>query len=181
MCRSAPLPRRNAAVSRQHPALQIRDAGPDDTQTIAVFNIAMAWETERKRLDPATAERGVRDGLADPNRCRYFVAERHGELVGQAMITFEWSDWRAATFWWLQSVYVHPDHRGHGVFTALFRHIRDAAQQTPGVCGLRLYVERDNHRAKRAYERLGMHPTPHELFEIDWSPLGPGHHPHAQS
>jgi hypothetical protein len=33
------------------------------------------------------------------------------QVIAQLMITFEWSDWRAADVWWIQSVYVSPEHR----------------------------------------------------------------------
>jgi len=39
------------------------------------------------------------------------------------------------------------------VFAALYRHVEQLARTTPGVIGLRLYVERDNHGARATYER----------------------------
>ena len=33
-------------------------------------------------------------------------------LLGQLMITYEWSDWRNGAFWWIQSVYVVPPGDG---------------------------------------------------------------------
>jgi len=64
---------------------------------------------------------------------------------------------------------VRPDCRRHGVFRRLYEHIAAIARQEPEVCGLRLYVERDNRRAIKAYERLGMRPSGHVVYEIDWS------------
>jgi ribosomal protein S18 acetylase RimI-like enzyme len=72
-------------------------------------------------------------------------------------------------FWWIQSVYVHPDHRRRGIFRALHEHVAAAARAEPDVCGLRLYVERDNAPALATYERLGMKPSGHLLYEIDFS------------
>ena len=91
-------------------------------------------------------------------------------MVGQVMITFEWSDWRNGTFWWLQSVYVREEFRGRGVFRSLFEHVRGLAGQEAGVCGLRLYVERENERAKSAYRRLGMTDAGYEVFETVLAP-----------
>ena len=31
------------------------------------------------------------------------LAERGDEVVGQLMITYEWSDWRDGYFWWIRS------------------------------------------------------------------------------
>lgn len=155
----------------QSPArlVRVRDAAPEDAAVIADFNVRLAWESEGKRLGAPTVERGVRLALSKPQLCRYFVAEMEGQIVGQTMITFEWSDWRAGIFWWIQSVYVAPAHRRAGVFRTLFEHIRQLAQSTPDACGLRLYVEQHNTVALATYQRLGMSPSGHVLFELDWS------------
>jgi ribosomal protein S18 acetylase RimI-like enzyme len=92
--------------------------------------------------------------------------------VGQLMLTYEWSDWRAKMFWWVQSVYVHPEFRGRGVFSRLYQHVESLARQDPGVCGIRLYVHHANHRAMAAYEKLGMTPADYRVYEADWSGLG---------
>lgn len=152
-------------------SVTIRSAALADLPTIATFNSLLAWETEHKRLEPATIERGVRRALAAPDLCRYFVAEQGGQIVGQAMITIELTDWRDGLLWWLQSVYVAGPHRGQGVFKALFQHIRSLAEADGQVRGLRLYVERDNERAQRVYQQLGMQPSGHLVFERDWSGL----------
>jgi GNAT superfamily N-acetyltransferase len=150
-------------------SLTVRTASAADVPTIADFNRRLAWETEHKQLDPQTIERGVRRALGEPALCRYFVAERAGEIVGQAMITLELTDWRDGVLWWLQSVYVAADSRGQGVFQSLFRHIRALAEADPDVRGLRLYVEQGNERAQRVYQQLGMRPSGHMVYERDWS------------
>jgi ribosomal protein S18 acetylase RimI-like enzyme len=146
----------------------IRDACLDDVPLIAEFNRAMARETEGRQLDPDTVRAGVRAVFERPGTARYYVAARAGAVIGQLMLTTEWSDWRNGVFWWIQSVYVHPDHRRGGVFRALYRHVEELARQTPGVCGLRLYVEEENDRAMATYRDLGMRPSGHAVYEIDW-------------
>ena len=135
---------------------EIRDAVPDDAAVIAAFNSLMAEETEGRSLARDVISAGVAALLEDPGKGRYWVAVVDGAIVGQLMVTYEWSDWRNGTLWWIQSVYVHPDHRRKGVFSALYRHVESLAVAEPGVCGLRLYVERDNERAQKTYEALGM-------------------------
>ena len=112
---------------------------------------------------------GVRAVLGDAERGLYFVAESGGNLIGQMMVTREWSDWRNGWFWWIQSVYVKPEFRQHGVYRRLHEHVERTARATAGVCGLRLYVEHENERAQRVYERLGMARTTYRMFETDWS------------
>jgi GNAT superfamily N-acetyltransferase len=132
----------------------------------------MAWETERRRLDPKRVRAGVRGLLKDPTRGSYFVAEfeRNGKkiIAGQLLITYEWSDWRNGSFWWIQSVYVEKEFRGQGVFRALFHRVHDLAKARKSVCGLRLYVDAQNASARRAYERLGLKLTNYQMFETDF-------------
>jgi len=148
--------------------MNIRQASLSDAPVIAEFNLRLAEETEQLRLDPAIVRAGVAAILSDPIKGLYFVAEMDGVVVGQLMITYEWSDWRNGNLWWIQSVYVKPEFRGQGVFGALFKHLEDLARASHGVAGLRLYMDAENHRARRTYERLGMKHSNYEVFEIDF-------------
>jgi GNAT superfamily N-acetyltransferase len=151
-------------------AFRVRDARPGDVVSIVRFNCQLAEETESKRLDPETVALGVTAALDDPDRLRYWVAETvaTGEIVGQVAVTREWTDWRNGWLWWFQSVYVHADWRGRGVFRALHGHIRDAARQAGDVVGLRLYVEQANDRARSTYLALGMSHGGYEVYEELW-------------
>jgi GNAT superfamily N-acetyltransferase len=132
----------------------------------------MAWETEQKRLDPAVLARGVARVLAEPARGRYWVAESGGAVQGGLLVTYEWSDWRDGDWWWIQSVYVRPEARGQGVFSALYRHVERLGRAAPGVVGLRLYVERENRRAQGVYAALGMADSHYLVFEDEFQSAG---------
>jgi ribosomal protein S18 acetylase RimI-like enzyme len=147
--------------------IDIRKAKPSDAATITEFNLRLATETEGLHLDADLVRRGVAALLHDPAKGLYFVAEVAGAVVGQVMITYEWSDWRNGNLWWLQSVYVKPEFRQSGVFRALFRHVESQARAQGDVPGLRLYMHDDNIRARRSYEKLGMKRTRYEVFEMD--------------
>ena len=147
----------------------VRRATLADLDRIVEFNSALARESEQKVLDTPTINSGVRQALADPARSLYFVAEIDAAVVGQTMVTFEWSDWRNAFFWWIQSVYVDSRFRRRGVFRALHDHVRREAHSRPDVCGLRLYVHHDNHRAMKTYAQLGMPQSEYLMCEEDWS------------
>ncbi|MBI3469329.1 MAG: GNAT family N-acetyltransferase [Planctomycetes bacterium] len=136
--------------------LEIRDAGLPDAETIVDFNRRLARETESKELSLDELIPGVRQALQQPDQCRYLVACLDGQTVGQIMLTYEWSDWRNGRIWWIQSVYVPAEFRRLGVFRALFQHVEQLARQTPGVVGLRLYVERHNTAAHEVYRRMGL-------------------------
>lgn len=152
---------------KEYGDILIRPAQRDDLETIVGFNAAMAWETEGLRLDQERLRKGVEAVLVDPLKGHYVVAVCEDEVVGQLLITFEWSDWRNGCFWWLQSVYVDPALRRKGAFRSLFRHVLAQAQEDPEVCGLRLYVDRHNAPARRTYRDLGMDESSYDVFEID--------------
>lgn len=135
---------------------EIRNATPADGEIIARFNSPIAAETEGRLLDPDIVGPGVARLLSDPSKGRYWVAQRNGTIIGQIMVTYEWSDWRNATIWWIQSVYIHPDSRRQGVFSALYRHVEALANTEVDVCGLRLYVVHSTQRAQKTYAALGM-------------------------
>jgi GNAT superfamily N-acetyltransferase len=135
---------------------------------IVECNMNLALETEQRRLDSDRVTGGVQALVSDPAKGTYFVAETGGARVGQLLVTYEWSDWRNGTFWWFQSLYVAKEYRGRGIFRALFRHVRDLARAHPDVCGLRLYMDRNNSPARQAYDRLGWSATSYEVFEIDF-------------
>lgn len=145
--------------------LAIRRATAADGPIIIEFNRLLARETEGKVLDPDVLAAGVAAVLADGDKGHYFLAEEEGAVLGQMLITFEWSDWRNGWMWWIQSVFVRPEARRRGAFRALFRHVHQAATDDPHVIGLRLYVERDNRAAQETYRQLGMAQTQYVVFE----------------
>jgi ribosomal protein S18 acetylase RimI-like enzyme len=142
----------------------IRPATPRDHDALVAGNAAMAEETEGKALDLTKLRPGVLRALTDASAARYFVAvarngDDDGAVVGQIMITTEWSDWRNGFFYWIQSVYVVPAWRRRGVYRALHAHVVDDARARADVVGVRLYVEPHNERAQKTYRSLGMHKT----------------------
>jgi GNAT superfamily N-acetyltransferase len=154
--------------------IKIRQANPADAPTIAEFNQRLAMETENLYLDPACINTGVAAVLADPSKGIYYVAEVNGALIGQLMITYEWSDWRNGNLWWIQSVYVKREFRRKGVFRELFKHLEVLARHEKDVRALRLYMHSDNSAARQSYERQGMRRTKYEVFELEFDPAHQG-------
>jgi GNAT superfamily N-acetyltransferase len=151
--------------------LVIRPATSEDVDVLVRFSAAMARETEGRRLDMARLREGTQAVLDSPERGFYIVAEitdRPPRVVGQLLVTFEWSDWRNATFWWIQSVYVDPVWRRRGVYRRMHHAILERAKRRGDVCGLRLYVERENKTAKTVYARVGLQTSSYHVFEEDF-------------
>jgi ribosomal protein S18 acetylase RimI-like enzyme len=136
---------------------------------IAESNAAMALETEHKQLDLALLMRGVAAVFDDPRRGFYLIAERAGVAVACLLVTREWSDWRNGDWWWIQSVYVSTTARRCGVFSALYAEVERRTRETPGVVGLRLYVEYENASAQATYVALGMRDAGYRLLETEFT------------
>lgn len=150
--------------------MQIRTANTSDSATIARFNAAMALESEDVELDQYVLTAGVAAALADPGKAFYLLSELDGAPAGQLMVTYEWSDWRNGWIWWIQSVYVAPEHRRKGVYRGLYRRLEELAAEDGNVRGIRLYVMRENLTAKKTYESLGMHHSEYDLYETEFGP-----------
>lgn len=148
--------------------ITIRQGIRTDAETIARFNVALAKETEHFDLDERRTLRGVNGMFDDHSRGFYLVALNENTIVGQLMITYEWSDWRNGVFWWIQSVYVLKEFRGQKVFRSLFERVIAMAKEHGNVCGIRLYAEKGNTSAHAVYAKLGMTVTDYDLLEIDF-------------
>jgi len=143
----------------------IRTATPQDVNSLVEFNQAMALETEAKQLDGDILRSGVEAVFGDEKKGFYVVAENGEHIVGGLMVTYEWSDWRNAWFWWIQSVYILPEARGQSIYTRLYDFVRSKAAEAGDVCGFRLYVETENTNAQKVYEKVGMTASHYLMYE----------------
>ena len=149
--------------------IAIRRAVFKDAEKITDYNIQMAKEIEDKQLNKTEVFLGVKAVIEDAQKGFYLVAENKDRkigIVGQLMITVEWSDWRNKWFWWIQSVYIDKKFRNQKVFTNLYQEIIRLVESIDDVCGLRLYVEEYNKSASELYKTLGMIKTSYEIYEM---------------
>lgn len=143
----------------------IRPALETDIAQVIDFQKKMAWETEKIRLPEDILTRGVMELFYHPERGKYYVAEAEGAVLGCLMTTYEWSDWRCGTVLWIQSVYIDQQHRGRGVYSALYDYIKKMVEEDPTLRGIRLYVDKTNTAAQKVYERLGMNGEHYATYE----------------
>lgn len=144
--------------------MHVRRATHADLDALIAGNVALAEDTEQLRLDVPTLRAGIVAILDGQAPARYWVAEEDGRVLGQTMVTYEWSDWRNRMVWWIQSVHVAPEARGRGTFRALYTHVRAEAADA-GAGGLRLYVDLTNTRAQQVYGAMGMNGDHYRVFE----------------
>jgi len=133
----------------------IREATHADLETIVGFTVREADEAEGVELSGDEVRRGVRGGLEDPGLARYWVAESpEGDVVAATSVVTEWSNFHGGEYWWIQSLFIVPEHRGRGLVERVMDFLADAAR-TAGALDLRLQVHQSNQRALRAYQRCG--------------------------
>jgi GNAT superfamily N-acetyltransferase len=145
--------------------IEYREATRSDVATIVAFQVALARESEDLDLDAEVCTRGVTALFEDPSRGRYFLAESDGNVIASLMTTYEWSDWRNGTVWWIQSVYVRPEFRGQRVYAGMYAHVKALVEADDSLRGLRLYVDRRNVSAQRVYAKCGMNGEHYQVFE----------------
>jgi GNAT superfamily N-acetyltransferase len=121
---------------------ELRPATADDLAALAEVHLA-----SRRASGPAFppgvhTDDGVRAWVAGWDLTSYdvWLASRDGHVAGYAR----------ATPTWLDDLYVHPDHQGAGVGSALFETV--AALRPGGFC---LWVFESNEPARAFYRRHG--------------------------
>lgn len=142
-----------------------RQAIASEIGIIVDFQLAMAKETENLHLLHDTVSKGVSKIFERPQIGSYYVCSIDDKVVGVLLILPEWSDWRNGAVWWIHSLYILPEHRGHKLFSGFFSFLEKAAQEFNDVRGLRLYVDKRNVAAQSVYKKLGMTDEHYTLFE----------------
>jgi ribosomal protein S18 acetylase RimI-like enzyme len=150
-------------MSAAPPPYSIRPATPDDADLLVAFTLGEALDAERRTLNRAEVQRGVAGAFATPPKARYWVAEANGAVVASTSIVTEWSNFRGGDYWWIQSLYIVPEHRGSGLVDQMLRHLVQEAKAA-GALDLRLYGFNTNARALRAYERSGFRQAPYLIL-----------------
>jgi ribosomal protein S18 acetylase RimI-like enzyme len=139
----------------------IRSAEFSDLDTLVEFTMREAKETEGDSPDPGAVKPGVLAGLDGSAPATYWVAQgRDGRLVGSISVVTEWSNFRGGYYWWVQSLFVVPEHRGRGLVDLLLSSVVEAARAARAL-DLRLYVLQSNPRAIAAYRRCGFEVAPY--------------------
>jgi ribosomal protein S18 acetylase RimI-like enzyme len=147
----------------------VRRAGPRDLGKLVEFALSEAAEAEGIRKRPETVRRGIRAALEDESVATYWVVHaRPGEIAGNISVVREWSNWNAGYYWWVQSLYVKPEHRRRGFMKRLLAAVRESARQSRAL-DLRLYVHKNNKRAIKAYRKAGFIEADYRIMR---TPLG---------
>jgi len=145
----------------------IRRANLTDLGQLVEFTLREANEAEGIRKNREKVRKGIRTALEDESVAVYWVIQdSHNELIGNVSVVKEWSNWNAGYYWWIQSLYVKPEHRGGGLMKMLIQTVRESARQAKAL-DLRLYVHKNNERAIKAYIRSGFADSDYRIMRMD--------------
>lgn len=145
----------------------VRTAHTEDLELLVRFAHAEAVDAEGINLPPEIVRKGILTALGNPAVARYWVlADVDGQVVGHISVVREWSNWKAGYYWWIQSLYIRPEHRGKNGLELLLEKIKETARQENAL-EIRLCVHRDNLRARRAYQRNEFSELPYILMRMD--------------
>ena len=137
----------------------------ENAKDIAKNNCLLANESENIDLSYEKTLSGVKNVISDQLKGFYLIAIENGIIIGQLMITYEWSDWRDKNIWWIQSVYVNEDYRRKNIFKNMLNYIKKLAEKKR-ILKLNLYVYQENIKAKLAYEKTGMKKDNYDIYKL---------------
>jgi len=144
--------------------VKVRAAIPSDLELLADFIMEEAMEAEKRKLDRSTLLRGIETALNDSSVAEYWVLIDDSEKpCGALSVTKEWSEWNAGYYWWIQSIYIDPSHRGQGCMNLMLETVLEDAR-TRNCHELRLYVHESNERAIKAYQKACFNQSPYKIM-----------------
>ena len=147
--------------------MNVRKAEPKDLDTLVEFTAAEAREAEGHPKPLQTLTKGIQAALADRSIAMYWVLiDDDQQVVGSASALKEWSDWHAGYYWWIQSMYIHPDYRGKGYLHLLLAAIKAEMHAQHGL-ELRLYVHEKNATAIRAYQKANFTFSSYKIMVLE--------------
>ena len=143
----------------------VRPATVSDLDKLVQFTIAEAVDAEGSEIG-ANVREGVLTALEDNSFATYWVLECAGEVIGNVSVVKEWSDLNAGYYWWIQSMYIEPGHRGKGLIKLLIGAVQEQAGKARAL-ELRLYVHKDNSAAIRAYRKNGFGSSDYQIMTME--------------
>lgn len=112
-------------------------------------------EYEQAEYDSATKQELLSSALFDtPPKLYCWVVEHNKQLVGYTSYTFDFSTWDAATFLYLDCLYLEPSCRGLGIGEEIMYRLKQVAQHNNCV-NIQWQTPYFNTGAIKFYKRIG--------------------------
>lgn len=133
---------------------QIRDCQPADVNKL-IHLCQKHAEYERASFNPAGKEDKLKNALfGDHPRLFCLVIEVNETIVGYASYTFDFSTWDAATFMYLDCLYLEEEIRGFGIGEVVIEKLKQIAREKNCI-NIQWQTPEFNERAIQFYRRIG--------------------------
>ena len=133
----------------------IRLATASDVETIHKLLQHLADSTGLRQKFISRSEDFLRFGFCEEPKFEVLLAEQDDVVVGLSLFFYNFSSWRGELGVYIQDLVVDSDVRAAGIGRQLVRETARHADEQ-GATHLRLSVDRDNHKAMRFYEKIGL-------------------------
>lgn len=156
--------KREVQQSSMRSNYRVRRATVNDLPHILNFIAQEALESEGREADLTKLEIGIATALRDESIAIYWVlVDQANQPVGCTSVVKEWSDWNAGYYWWIQSLFIDPAHRGQGLLNVMMDAV-ETDSRADSCLEIRLYVHRNNAAAIRAYEKAQFTPSDYQIM-----------------
>lgn len=140
----------------------VRTAGRADLELLLPM-VEQFQDFERIPFDAVAARRGLARLLEDPRLGEVFLAERDGNAIGYAILTYGYDLEFGGMDGYLTDLFLIEPERDRGIGRWLLGKVEEAAVGA-GVRAIHLLVAPSNQRAHHVYYRAGFRASPRLLL-----------------
>ena len=132
----------------------IRDCQPKDLNAVVQLCQKHA-DYERAPFNPIGKEDGLKNAFfAEQPKLFCLVVDVDETIVGYASYTFDFSTWDAATFMYMDCLFLKEETRGFGIGEALIEKLKQIAI-AENCINIQWQTPKFNERAIKFYHRIG--------------------------
>jgi GNAT superfamily N-acetyltransferase len=132
----------------------IRDCETADLKMVVALCQKHA-EYEQSIFNPKGKENRLKNALfCEQPKLFCLVVEKNKTIVGYATYTFDFSTWDAASFMYLDCLYLEEDTRSFGIGEAIIEQLKQIAANKNCI-NIQWHTPKFNERAIKFYNRIG--------------------------
>jgi GNAT superfamily N-acetyltransferase len=150
-------------MKTEAPACVVRRVGRQDMAALVAMCDEHARYERAPGLPAGVAGRLEQALFATPPRLQAWIAEAHGELLGYATASTEFSTWQAREFMHMDCLFVRGGRRGAGIGASLLAAVIAVARHA-GCAEIQWQTPDWNTDAARFYRRTGAIEKPKRRF-----------------
>lgn len=148
--------------------IKVRHATEADVERIFTLITAIAEYHDQSHYVLTNPDELLAAGFGGDPRFGALIAEYDQETVGFVSYAINYSIWLGRNYMHIDDVFIDADYRGKNIGEVLMREAQKLCN-SQGISRIKWEVQKDNHGARRFYERLGASYYEKGVFAWDWS------------